>query len=180
MNSAYKAALHKLVDKKKKEIPTVFSEAAVLNIFQILESTPVQIAAFAQNFDEVTSTQPIMEGKRSFRETLVHLLHIEGLNYTVIYPAFLLKKPTIYPIHAERDFGRLALYSDFTLSDLLQSFLLERRKTLNFLKSLKPGDWSKQIMEENKAREESIYWRVRELALHDFIHVKILAFQIGL
>lgn len=177
MKPDYKDELNKLVQKKKKEIPTSFSETAVTNIFATLEHTPDYLVFMAKNFDDNTSLEPIIKDKRSFRETLIHLLNIEGLNYTTIYPAFLLNKPKVYPIHAERDFGRLGLFQDFQLKELLEAFCLERKKTLSFLKSLKRSDWLKQLVEENKARKETIYWRARELAIHDFTHIQILKFQ---
>jgi hypothetical protein len=179
MKSDYKKELLKLVENKKKEIPTTFSQDAVKNIFVTLEYTPEFLSAFSTRFNDKTSLKPLMKGKRSLRETLVHLLNIEGLHYSTIYPALLLKKPKIYPIHAERDFDRLSLFSDFNLVELLQAFRFERRKTLNFLRSLKNGDWSRQLSEAGKAREETIYWRVRGLAIHDYTHVEIIKFQTG-
>ena len=119
----------------------------------------------------------MLQGKRSFRETLIHLLNIEGLNHTTIFPAFPLKRPMVYPLHAEKDFDRLNLFSGLPLGELLEAFGLERNKTLNFLKSLKKTYWSRQLREENKAIEESFYWRARGLAIHDFTHVQILKFQ---
>jgi hypothetical protein len=177
MKSDYKEELNKLVEKKKKEIPTSFSEAAVNNIFTILEYTPNYLTSIARHFNDKSSVEPIIEGKRSFRETLIHLLNIEGLNYTTIYAAFLLNKPKIYPIHAERDFDRLSLFSDFRINELLETFCFERRKSLSFLRSLKGSDWHRQLTEKAKAREETIYWRARVLAIHDFTHVQILKFQ---
>src|SRR5262245_55300210 len=177
MKSGYKEELNKLVQKKKKEIPTSFSEVALTNIFAMLEYTPSYLISIAKHFDDKSSLEPIIKGKRSFRETLVHLLNIEGLNYTTIYPAFLLHKPKVYPIHAERDFDRLNLFLDFRLDELLKVFCFERSKSLSFLRSLKQSDWAKQLSEENKARQETIYWRVRGLAIHDFTHVQILKFQ---
>ncbi|MDX1941588.1 MAG: hypothetical protein SFU99_13605 [Saprospiraceae bacterium] len=177
MKSDYKEELNKLVQRKKKEIPTSFSEIAVNNIFTILEYTPNYLTSIARHFDDKNAVEPIIEGKRSFRETLIHLLNIEGLHYTTIYPAFLLNKPKIYPIHAERDFDRLRLFSDFQLHELLGAFCLERRKSLSFLKSLNKNDWLRELSEENKARAETIYWRARVLAIHDFTHVQILKFQ---
>jgi len=179
MKQDYKEALNKLVQAKKKEIATSFSEAAVSNILTILEHTPKYLASIAKRFDEKNSLKPIVDGKRSFRETLLHLLNMEGLNYTTIYPAFLLNKPKVYPIHAERDFGRLGLFSDFSLDELLEAFFFERRKSLSFLKSLKKSDWQKQLAEKDKAREETIYWRARMMAIHDFMHVQTLRFQTG-
>ena len=177
MQSDYKEELNKLVQKKKKEIPTSFSEVAVNNIFTILEYTPNYLTSIARHFDDKSSLKPVTEGKRSFRETLIHFLNLEGLNYTTIYPAFLLNKPKIYPIHAERDFDRLSLFSDFHLNELLETFCFERRKSLSFLKSLKENDWYRKLTEKDKAREETIYWRARVLAIHDFTHVQILKFQ---
>jgi len=83
----------------------------------------------------------------------------------------------VYPLHAEKDFDRLNLFSGLPLGELLEAFGLERNKTLNFLKSLKKTYWSRQLREENKAIEESFYWRARGLAIHDFTHVQILKFQ---
>jgi hypothetical protein len=156
MKSDYKEELDKLVQKKKKEIPTSFSEVAVNNIFTILAFTPKYLTSVAKHFDDKSSLEPIIEGKRSLRETLIHLLNMEGLNYTIIYPAFLLSKRTIYPIHAERDFDRLNLFSDFHVNELLEAFCFERRKSLSFLRSLKKSDWLRQLTEKDKAREETI------------------------
>ena len=92
MRSDYKEELNKLVQKKKKEIPTSFSEVAVNNIFTILEYTPNYLTSIARHFDDKSALKPIIDGKRSFRETLIHFLNIEGLNYTTIYTAFLCKQ----------------------------------------------------------------------------------------
>ena len=169
-----------MIEKKKREFPTTQSDIAIKNVFETLEETPRFLNTVAKRFDEKTALNPIIEGKRSFRETLVHLLNIEGLNYTTIYPAFLLSKPKIYPLHAERDFDRLSLFGDFKMKDLLLAFHFERKKTLSFLGSLKPNDWNKQLVEDNKARQETIYWRARGLAVHDYTHVYILKFQMDL
>jgi hypothetical protein len=180
MSSEYKAALNKLVTKKKKEIPTIISEQALINTFEILESTPEELIAIADNISKENFDKPIIPGKRSFRETLIHLLNIEALNYTTIYPAFLLDKANVYPLHAERDIHRLGLFENFTKEELLTVFGYERMKTMNFFKALKSEEWSKQLIEENKQRQETIYWRARGHALHDFTHMLILKFQLDI
>jgi hypothetical protein len=177
MKSNYKAELDKLVQKKRNEMPTSFSELALDSIFMILEYTPQYLTAIAKQFDNNNSLKPIIEGKRSFRETLIHLLNFEGLNYTTVYPAFLINKPQVYPIHAERDFDRLNLFKDFQIDELLKAFCFERKKYLNFLKSLNKKDWNKQLTEEGKAREETIYSMARRTTVHDFTHIEILKFQ---
>ncbi|MCB1025734.1 MAG: hypothetical protein KDB79_15155 [Acidobacteria bacterium] len=173
-------SLNILLRKKKKLVPTNCSEAAVKNILLMLEELPKELRLIAARFDERSSLEPIIEGKRSLRDTLLHLLNIEGLNYTTIFPAFLLDKPTIYPLHAERDLRKLNLFSDFSFEGLLETFCLERRKTLNFLRSLEMQDWTKQMIKSGKAREETIYSRARELAMHDFVHVQTLKFQLNI
>lgn len=179
MKSGYKAELDKLVQKKKNEIPVLYSEPALDTIFSTLDYTPRYLTAIAKQFDDKSSLLPIMEGKRSFKETLIHLLNFEGLNYTTVYPAFLINKPQVYPVHAERDFNRLNLFSGFQLNGLLTAFCLERKKYLNFLKSLNEYDWNRQMTEAGKAREETIYSMARRTAVHDFTHIQILKFQTG-
>lgn len=180
MKSHYKIELDKLVNKKKREIPTTFSDNALDTLFSILEYTPQFFAELANEYDEVNSLEPIIEGKRSFRDTLIHLLNFEGLNYTTVYPAYLIIQPQVYPIHCERDFNRLNLFSEFQLHDLLLAFSFERKKYLTFLKSLKKKDWNREIVEEGKTRKETIYLLARRSALHDFMHVQILKFQLNL
>lgn len=177
MKSNYKAELDKLVQKKRNEIPTSFSENALDTIFATIEYTPHYVISIAKKFDDNSSLIPIIEGKRSFRETLIHLLNFEGLNYTTVYAAFLLDKPHVYPIHSERDFDKLNLFADFQLSDLIMAFCFERKKYINFLKSLKKKDWNRAMIEDGKAREETIYLMARRTAVHDFTHVQILKFQ---
>ncbi|MFN0215878.1 MAG: hypothetical protein ACKVT2_16590 [Saprospiraceae bacterium] len=80
MKSSYKAELNKIVQKKRAEMPTSFSETALDTIFATLEFTPQYLTAIAKQFDDKSSIKPIIEGKRSFRETLIHLLNFEGLN----------------------------------------------------------------------------------------------------
>lgn len=179
VKSNYKAELDKLVESKKKGIPTLFSETSLEIIFSTLEYTPQYLTSIAKRYDDRSSLKPIMEGKRSFRETIIHLLNFEGLNYTTVYAALLLNNPNVYPIHAERDFNKLNLFSDFELNELLSAFCLDRKKYMNFLKSLKKKDWLKELTEKNKTRRETIYSMARRTALHDFTHVQILNFQLA-
>jgi hypothetical protein len=177
MNFNYKGEVDRLVQSKKKEIPTTFSESVLPSLFKVLEYTPQFLVSISKIFDDDRAIIPIIEGKRSFRETLIHLLNFEALNYTTIYPAYLLNNPRVYPLHSERDLSRLKLYTSFQVNELLSVFKLERTKLLNFLKVLKFNDWNRQLIEENKTREETIYRMSRRIALHDYTHIQILKFQ---
>lgn len=180
MTESYKAEVNARLAEARKKIPTVYSEAAAGAALGILVSTPAALMEISSRISVEDFAQPIMPGKRSFKETLMHFLNIEALNYVTIYPAFLIDKPEVHDIHAERDLGRLRLYEDFTKTELLKAFELERKKTLNFLRALKQTDWQRQIIESGKARQESIYWRIRALALHDYAHLLILRYQMNL
>ena len=174
----YKAQLIQLVDRKKALIPTACTEEGIANALKILETMNERITELALRFDEATALAPLAPGKRSFKETLIHLMNIESLNYITIYAAYLIKMPQVYPLHAEKHLSKLNLYSSFSLAELNASFILERKKTLCFLHQLKPADWNRQMIETGKKRSESIYWRTRGLALHDYTHLLILHFQL--
>ncbi|MBL7998040.1 MAG: DinB family protein [Candidatus Kapabacteria bacterium] len=179
MSADYKQKLHTIIEAKKKEMPSQGSVNAILSIMATLQETPRYLRSVAPRFPEERSRVPIMEGKRSFRQTVEHLLNIEALHYTTIYPAFLLPTPDVYPLHAERHIARLQLFDSFTMEELLTVFEFERRKSLSFLESLTAGDWLRTIREQGKKRQESIYWRARTLALHDVTHVHIIMFQLA-
>ena len=104
---------------------------------------------------------------------------LSNLIYKCVFLKILLNKPKVCPLHAERDFDRLNLFEHFQTCELLSVFDLERRKTLSFLTRLKKEDWSKELIEENKKRQETIYWRARGFAIHDYTHFYILNFQLG-
>ena len=59
----------------------------------------------------------------------------------------------------KKDFDRLSLFQNFQVREFLVAFDLKR--TLSFLKSLEKSDWPKQLLEETKKRQETIYWRAR-------------------
>jgi hypothetical protein len=177
MKPDYKSELQKLLQKKKNEMPTSFSEKAIDAIIATLEYTPQYLMAMAKLYDDQSALKPIIEGKRSFRETMIHLLNFEALHYTTIYPAFLINKPQVYPIHSERDIDRLNLFASFQLHDLVMAFCFERKKYITFLRSLKKKDWYREIVEHGKARHETIYLMARRTAIHDFTHIQILEFQ---
>lgn len=81
INSNYKAELDKLLQKKRNEMPTSFSEAELEIIFNTIEYTPLYLTALAERYDDKSLLKPIIEGKHSFRETMIHLL-----NFLVLLP----------------------------------------------------------------------------------------------
>ncbi|MFN8278437.1 MAG: hypothetical protein U0T84_13215 [Chitinophagales bacterium] len=175
----YKDEVHRIVQQKKQAIPTAFSAPAVTAILATLEDTVLYLQALARKFDDKSARLPIVAGKRSFRETLIHLLNFEALHYHTAYMALLLREPKVYPIHAERDIARLKLFAGFTVDELVQSFCLERKKYLSFLRALQQPDWARSIEEAGKARHENIYLMARRTAIHDYTHIQILIFQTG-
>jgi hypothetical protein len=58
--------------------------------------------------------------------------------------------------------------------DLLAYFKLRRRVLLRVLSELSEKDWARTVREENKKRQESVYWKARALALHELHHLEII------
>lgn len=175
----YREALAQQIKLKKRQMPTAYSEAAVEAILSTLADTPKFLSELSLQFNEENSHIPLIEGKRSFYATVLHLLHFETIHYTASYTAKLISQPSIFSLHPERNIAQLGLYHNFSLKELLEAFLYERRKYLNFLRALKQKEWAKSMSESGKARKETLYLAARRTALHDYAHIQIICLQTG-
>ena len=100
------------------------------------------------------------------------MLYVEAASSDSIYYALVLKTPLIIRFHPERDRGKLLqLDQNLSVPEMLQYFNLRRKMLLSVLQPLTPKQWERRIREENKARQETVYWRARGLALHDLDHL---------
>lgn len=155
----------------KKSISTEPTKANISLTLAILSNTPERLNQFASKFTTEEARLPLGDGERSFVEDLAHLINVEAISSQSIYLALMLKEPMLHPIHAERDWGKLIRYDLMEVSDLLSYFKFRRVVLLRVLNSLSDEEWLRTVSEENKARRESIYWRVRGLALHEQDHL---------
>ncbi|HMQ69457.1 MAG TPA: DinB family protein [Ignavibacteria bacterium] len=162
----------------KKSIPAVQSESAVKNIFTILISTHDELYKLSKLIPEKDHNKPLISGKRSFRGNLIHLLNIEEVYSMTLLQAITVDSPEVFRIHPERDIGKMKLFDQMSTNELLSYFKLRRKILTDLLKSLSKDQWSRVIIEKNKARKESVYWRMRVVALHEYEHIQIIKLQL--
>lgn len=158
----------------KKQIPTEQTQENIREVLLLLSETPVRVERLSKGLSEKRLREPIGKGERSFIETLAHLLNCEARSSEAITLALMLKEPMLYPIHPERDLGKLLQYEKFPFDELLKYFKFRRKALLEVLNSLKDSQWSRVIRQEGKQRKESVYWQARGLALHELEHVQDL------
>jgi hypothetical protein len=158
----------------KKTISTELSNNNIAKVTALLTETPGELERLSKGLSSEQRCQPLGSGERSFTEDLAHLIHSEARSSEAIYLALLLDEPTFPDIHSERQWGKLLRFDLFPFSDLLAYFKLRRNVLLRILAALTEEQWERSIHEEGKQRKESVYWRARSLAMHEFEHLSDL------
>jgi hypothetical protein len=154
-----------------KKITTDPTPANITTIMDMLAALPQHLAAATQGLTDEQLRHPIAEGERTATEVLAHLINSEARTSEAIYLALLAEEPFVPAIHSERDWGKLLRYDRFPFSELLAYFTLRRTVLMRVLSSLTYPQWLRAVRDEHKQRKESIYWKCRALALHEWEHV---------
>jgi len=155
------------------------SSENISTLLNLLPNAPARLEALAQGREESALIEPLGEGQRSFRETLVHLFNSGARLGEAIYQILILKEPDLPRIHPERDWGKLVAYQKLNLDDLLEYFKLRRQMLLGVLESQSNQAWLRTGREAGKKRQESVYWKTRTLILHEDEHLRELEERIG-
>lgn len=155
----------------KKTIPTEQTAENIAAVLDLLAETPKKLAAMAASIPPDVLTQPLAPGERTPTEVLAHLVNTEALTAESITLALLQKTPLLPKLHAERDLGKLLRHDQDTFNELLAYFTYRRKVLLRVLDGLSEKQWSRQVREEGKQRQESVYWRARGQALHELDHL---------
>jgi hypothetical protein len=163
--------LLKVYAEMTKAISTKVTSSNIAQALGLLAETPVQLEVLSRSVPVKKRNQPLSEGERSLTETLAHLINSEARISESIYLALLMDEPLIANIHSERDWGQLLRLDLSDFDELLVYFKFRRTVMLRVLSELKEAQWSRAIREEGKQRKETVYWRVRSLALHEAEHV---------
>lgn len=163
----------------KKTISTDQTEANIRGVLHLLSETPNRLVELSRGLSEKKLREPLGAGERSFTECLAHLINCEALTSDAIYLALMLNEPTVAPIHAERDLGKLLRFDQQDFHELLAYFKFRRTVLLNVLTPLTEKNWSRVIREEGKQRKESVYWRARGQAMHELEHITDLEHKLG-
>lgn len=154
-----------------KTISTKVSSSNIAQILRLLAETPKTLEVLSKSVPVKKRKQPLGEGERSLTESLAHLINSEARMSESIYLALLVDEPLIANIHSERDWGQLLRYDLSDFDELLMYFKFRRAVMLRVLSGLKEAQWLRAIREDGKQRKETVYWRVRSLALHEVEHV---------
>ena len=155
----------------KKAISTELTSTNIAKVMELLAQAPAQLESLSQGLSEVQLLQPLGTDERSFTEDLAHLIHSEARTSEAIYLALLLDEPYLPDIHSERQWGKLLRYDLLAFSDLLVYFKIRRSILLRTLDGLTDEQWRRSIRENGKKRQESVYWRARALAMHEYEHL---------
>ena len=155
----------------KSQLSTDLTSANIQQVLKLLQEAPLRLQNIVGNLSESQLLRPVGPGERSAKEMLAHIIHCEALTAESIYLALMLKKPTFHRIHAERDLGKLLHLDQLSPKELFTYFKLRRQILLGVLEPLSIQKWSRAISEEGKQRKESVYWRARGQALHEFEHI---------
>ena len=155
----------------KKQISTEQTESNIKEVLRLLAETPAKLENLSKGFSDEQLHRPLGSGERSFIEAVTHLINCEAITAESIYLALLRDEPLFPDIHAERELGKLLLFEQLPVSELLEYFKIRRKVLLRVLESLTDKKWSRCIREEKKQRKESVYWRVRGQALHELEHL---------
>ncbi len=148
-------------------------------LLDLLRDAPARLDALAFRQQESPLIAPLDKGQRSFRGILTHLLNSEARLAEAVYQILLLKEPDLQRIHPERDWGKLVRYQKLDFDDLLVYFKLRRLVLLGVLEDLPDQDWLRTGREAGKKRQESVYWKIRTLVLHEGEHLSELEERIG-
>ena len=154
-----------------KLISTKLTSSNIARVMELLADTPIRLKYLSQNLSLEQLNQPLGEGERSHQQDLAHLLNCEARSTEAIFLALLANEPLVVDIHPERQWGKLLRYDLSSFSELLAYFSFRRVTLLRVLGSLTEEEWARTIREEGKKRQESVYWLVRSLALHELAHL---------
>ena len=156
----------------KKQISTAQTKSNITEVTRLLAKTPAQLEGLSKGLSDSQLHEALGTGERSFKETLAHLINTESLSSESIYLALLADEPFLANIHAERDLGRLLRFDLQPFPELMTYFKLRRIVLLRVLESLTEEKWSRCMREKGKKRKESVYWRARGQALHEWEHLQ--------
>ncbi len=156
----------------KKSIPTTQTPENITAVLEILSDIPSLLESLSDGLSAEQLREPLGEGERSVTENMAHIINCEARSADYIYSALLLKEPLMLKIHPERQWGKLLRYDQFEFAELLAYFVFRRRALLRVLSGLTERQWQRVVREENKQRQESVYWQARGTALHELEHVK--------
>ena len=153
------------------KISTELTSENITKIMDLLTQSPVRLEALSKSVPAEKFRQPLGKGERTPVEVMAHMLNTEARSSEMIYQALLLDEPFFADIHPERDWGKLLRLDLLEFPELLNYFNVRRKVLLRVLSNVKEKDWARAVREEGKQRKESVYWRARNIVMHELDHL---------
>ena len=151
----------------------------ITTICATLRRIPDELEQLGSALTQSQLDEPMAQGERSPRRVLAHILNCESVSFRAIHFALLLDAPYMPRIHAERDWGKLTRYEQFSYAEMLAYFRFRRRALMSVLDRLDESEWGRAFQPEGRKKPDSVYLQARGMALHEFEHLADLREKLG-
>lgn len=148
----------------------------IIKLIEILRETPKYMKALSKKLN--AWEEPLAEGKRSFKETLMHLIHSDMSSTNKIYYCMMRDNPTVENTHPENDWAPVLMLDKLSVKELLRYFTLKRKILMELLHSLDMKTWVRKFKVEGNKKSLNVYKEARAMALHEEEHLSTLKLQI--
>ena len=141
---------------------------SVEHLITALEGAPAIIVPMVRQANPAILKRRPAPGEWSIHENACHLAEVHPLFFRRLDLLLSLDNPPITSYDPGRDDPEDALLH-VDLDEALQRFEHDRRRIVDRLRSLRPGDWTRTAQHE-EYNAYSVFIMFRHLVLHDFFH----------
>jgi len=146
------------------------SEAELKERIAAADKSPKQIAAAVSGLPDKTLRYKPAPDKWSILEILGHLADVEIVYAHRFRQMLADKKPVIAPMDVDDWASRLG-YSEESPAELVAAYGLNRHRTLQLLRRLKPADLEKSAYHPEYQRDVTVAEYVEKIATHGANHL---------
>ena len=146
------------------------SEAELKEHIAAADKSPKQIAAAVSGLPDRTLRYKPAPNKWSILEILGHLADVEIVYAHRFRQMLADKKPVIAPMDVDDWATRLG-YGEESPAELVAAYGLNRHRTLQLLRRLKPGDLEKSAYHPEYQRDVTVAEYVEKIATHGANHL---------
>ena len=145
-------------------------EAELKERIAAADKSPKQVAAAVSGLPDRTLRYKPAPDKWSILEILGHLADVEIVYAHRFRQMLADKKPVIAPLDVDDWATRLG-YSEESPAELVAAYGLNRHRTLQLLRRLKPGDLEKSAFHPEYKRDVTVAEYVEKIATHGANHL---------
>ena len=146
------------------------NQAELKEHIAVADKSPKQIAAAVSGLPDAVLRYKPAPNKWSILEILGHLADIEIVYAHRFRQMLADKKPALSPVDVDDWANRLG-YSEESPAELVAAYGLNRHRTLQLLRRLKPGDLEKSAFHPEHQRKVTVAEYVEKIATHGANHL---------